>query len=259
MTDTSTKPLYMVQAEFDARGLTGLARALHLPLDRTDQNYIAHCALGEIFGDDAPGPFCVQGTDGRTVRLLAYSDASDEALQQAAQLHASPMAYNICNWDRLASKPMPDEFPAGGTFRFHLRACPVVRKSSAGKHHSAGAEVDAFLSRVWEVDDPSVNVDREEVYRKWLARQMKNRGGARPLKTDKDRPDIALERFSLERMLRRTGGPDRKARVIKRPAATLSGRLRVTDTAAFRQMLRTGIGRHKSFGFGMLKIRPIGG
>jgi len=36
---------------------------------------------------------------------------------------------------------------------------------------------------------------------------------------------------------------------------TLTGTLRVTDSDAFLALLRSGIGRHKSFGYGMLKVR----
>jgi len=36
---------------------------------------------------------------------------------------------------------------------------------------------------------------------------------------------------------------------------TLRGVLRVTNAEEFNHLLRSGIGRHKSFGFGMLKIR----
>jgi CRISPR system Cascade subunit CasE len=42
---------------------------------------------------------------------------------------------------------------------------------------------------------------------------------------------------------------------IKRPDVTLTGVLTVTESDAFMEVLRSGIGRHKTFGFGMLKIR----
>jgi CRISPR system Cascade subunit CasE len=224
---------------------------LHLPLARVDHNYMAHCALGELFGDSAPAPFCVSSQDGKHVRLLAYSSLGTEELRARARQHASPFAYEICDWARMACKPMPQAFPEGMRLEYELRACPVVRKSSAGKHHGAGVEVDAFLSRVWEVDDPEVPIQREEVYRDWLTSQFERRGGARLHST-------RMERFSLERMLRRTQGPERDTNTIKRPVVTLSGELEVTDPDAFNELLRSGIGRHKSFGFGMLKVRPVG-
>jgi CRISPR system Cascade subunit CasE len=99
------------------------------------------------------------------------------------------------------------------------------------------------------VNDESVPIDREEVYQNWFARQLEQRGGARPL-------EVNLKRFSIERMLRRVQSKDRTAKTIKRPDVTLTGRLQVTDSDAFNELLKTGIGRHTSFGFGMLKVRP---
>ncbi len=251
MTDSQNGTLHMAQLYLHIPRLIELGRALHLPIHSTDHNYITHCALHELFGDGAPGPFCIEATSDRSLRLVAYADVPAEQLQQAARTAASPMAYNICDWGRLATKPMPTRFAEGTPLRFELRACPVVRKSADGKYHKAGTEVDAFLSRVWEVDDPDVPVNREEVYRHWLVGHLERSGGTKL-------QSVRLTRFSIERMTRRTQGGDRTARTIKRPAATLDGELVVADSSAFAELLRKGIGRHRSFGFGMLKIRPAG-
>ena len=111
-------PLYMVQ---------------HLPLAQTDTNYLVHCALGELFQDDAPQPYSVENESqsGRRVRVLGYTDVDADTLHSNAQLDAGPTVYDICNWDRCAAKPMPDTFPEGTPLQFELRACPVIRKASA--------------------------------------------------------------------------------------------------------------------------------
>jgi len=236
--------LHMVQLWLDLRRMTELARMLHLPLHSVDENYITHCALGELFGDSAPRPFCLGESAGKKLRVLGYCSSSGEELQSTARVHASPTVYNIPDWDRTSAKPMPASFPEGMSLRFEVRACPVIRQSSSGN------EVDAFLARVWEVDDPDVPIDREDVYRDWLLDQFQRRGGARP-----DEDSISLEQFSLERMLRRQQGGDRRAVTVKRPVATLTGQLQVTDGKQFLDLLRTGIGRHRSFGFGMIKVR----
>ncbi|MBS3762088.1 MAG: type I-E CRISPR-associated protein Cas6/Cse3/CasE [Planctomycetes bacterium] len=250
-TKADTQTLYMVQMWLEMKRLVELARALHLPLNRTDDNYITHCALKELFGDIAPAPFSVEKGDARHLRVLGYCSVPLTELQIRAREYASPLGYEICNWDRLASKPMPDRFTAGTRLQFKLRACPVVRKSSEGKYHSAGTEVDAFLSRVWEVDDPEVDIDRAEVYNDWLQDQFARRGGAKLLSS-------RLKRFSIERMVRRAHEKDRTSTVIKRPDSTLEGQLEVTEPEAFQSLLKKGIGRHTSFGFGMLKVRPAG-
>ena len=257
----SDSDFYMVQLGLDAKGLTTLGKMLHLPLDRTDTGYLVHCALGELFGDEAPQPFSIENEsqNGRQVRVLGYTAADADTLQANAQLDASPTVYEICDWDGLAAKPMPATFPEGMALQFELRACPVVRKASAGKGVNQngdertweeGDELDAFLAEAWtrpEEDDLS----REQVYRDWLTRQFDIRGGAEP-------QSIGMTRFSIERMTRRvpkTNSGERKADTIKRPDATLTGTLEVTDSSAFIDLLRSGLGRHKSFGYGMLKVR----
>jgi CRISPR system Cascade subunit CasE len=257
----SDSEFYMVQLGLDAKGLTTLGKMLHLPLDRTDTGYLVHCALGELFGDDALQPFSIEGErqDGRMVRVLGYATADAETLHANAQLDASPTVYEICAWDGLAAKPMPETFPEGMELQFELRACPVVRKASAGegvnqngerRTWTEGQELDAFLAEAWTRPEDE-DLSREEVYLSWLARQFEIRGGAEP-------QSIGMERFSIERMTRRVPKNDdgeRKADTIKRPDVTLTGTLQVTDGDAFAHLLRSGIGRHKSFGYGMLKVR----
>lgn len=238
--------LHMLQLWLGMRELTALGKSIGLPMRHVDTNYLVHCALGELFQDNAPRPFCVESMsgkgDGRHVRVLGYSEVPGKALKAIAKTFASPMLWETSDWTRMASKPMPDCLPKGMRLGFQLRACPVIRKSSSGK------EIDAFLDRVQEVDDPDVNIDREEVYREWLTGHFDRRGGAAPV-------SIRMERFSLERMVRRRQGGSRKARTFKRPAATLAGTLEVTDGDKLNNLLASGIGRHKSFGFGMLKLR----
>jgi hypothetical protein len=85
----------MVQLGLDAKGLTTLGKMLHLPLARTDTGYLVHCALGELFQDDAPQPFSIENEaqNGRRVRVLGYTAADADTLQANAQLDASPTVY----------------------------------------------------------------------------------------------------------------------------------------------------------------------
>lgn len=265
--------LHMVELWLDGRKLVDLGRMLRLPIHHTDNNYIVHCALGELFQEQAPSPFAVmdmqrplssyengisgqapvRSEDGRLVRVLGYSTIGNEVLREVAQGFASPAVFEMCRWDRLASKPMPETFPVGTRLGFEVRACPVLRKAkagatSSGKRWGKGQEIDVFLSRVWDADDRSVKINREDVYREWLADRLTQQGGA-------STETISVDRFSIARMTRRTGGKQRKARTIQRPDVTFSGTLRVNDSEEFSSLLRNGIGRHRSFGFGMLKIR----
>jgi CRISPR system Cascade subunit CasE len=261
MPDLDTSTFHMVQLYLDPRRLVQLGKMQGLPLAKTDTNYLVHCALGELFGDAAPKPFFVDD-DPRTVqdtahhhgdryvRVLGYSDVDDDTLRNEAKLSPNPTIANLYDADRLDAHEMPASFREGRRLQFELRACPVLRKASAGEGPegqtwNAGDELDAFLSEAWE--NPDTTLDREAVYREWLTRQCEIRGGAEP-------QSIGMTRFSIERMTRRNG-PDHTPDTIKRPDVTLTGTLTVTDADAFVDLLRSGIGRHKSFGYGMLKVR----
>jgi len=200
----------MIQMWLDTRQLAQLGRMLHLPLRKVGTNYLVHCALAELFQDQAPDLYYVDDkhrkitaykNNGRYIRTLCYSGLDWETMQNLSRGFASPTVYDIVDWNRIASKPMPDTFPQGMKLGFELRVCPVIRKASDGPKWSEGQELDAFLSRVWEIDDPGIDVEREEVYVNWLRQQFDNRGGAELFSAQ-------MKRFSIERMSRRNHASD---------------------------------------------------
>lgn len=241
--------LYMARLVLDMPRLFAIGRTRRLPPHRVDVGYLIHCVMADLFGRDALRPFWVADSHTREIEVLAYTEESEDKLRDRAVTFSDPAAHAACDWDRLALKPMPTTWSAPRRLGFAVRVCPVVRMASDGPKHRAGAEVDAFLVRCWESAEESVR--REDVYRDWLAAQLDRRGGARLL-------EGSLERFQLARVLRRTQDGGRKAVFCERPDATLTGVLEVIDGAAFGLLLATGIGRHRAFGFGMLRLRPLG-
>jgi CRISPR system Cascade subunit CasE len=239
--------LHLVQLALDGRRLHALGRDRRLPSLPADIGYLVHCLLGELFGELAPRPFRIVSDDARGVAVLGHCDADAATLQDHATRFADPSVHAACDWQALATKPFPVEWPAGTRLGFSVRCCPVVRKAADGTHHRKGAEVDAFVSRCWEVER-DVPVERASVYAEWLRGQLERRGGARLL-------EARLGRFRLLDLLRRDHAPRRTAREQRRPDATLEGTLEVTDGPAFLELLRTGIGRHRAFGFGLLLLR----
>lgn len=253
----NVKPFYMVQLWLDVRGLFRLGRRLGLVQMRrpVDLQYLVHCALGELFQKQAPGPFSVEGNvqSGRWIRVLGYADDPWEKLCETAQLFADPDTYALCDWERGASKPMPTLFQKGMRLGFNVRVCPVIRKASAGKSPAgrawkSGQEIDVFLSEAWS--RPEAALSREAVYVEWLRRQMSRsgRGGAVV-------ESARIVRFGLEPMIRRTRGTPRQIVALIRPDVVFDGVLTITDGTAFLQALRHGIGRHRHFGYGMIKLR----
>ncbi|MNS33373.1 CRISPR associated protein [compost metagenome] len=243
-------PLHMVSLQLDASRLFTLARRRRLPLHDLDPGYLIHCQLGELFGELAPRLFSLENAESRSWRVLAYGPHDADSLREQADAFADPSIHAALDWDGFASKRMPEQWPAGKSMEFRVRACPTVRMGRDGEHHRKGAEVDAFLSQCWATGDPKVQVDREEVYRAWLETHFNRLGGVEPR-------GIQIERFSLQRFVRRTQGLERKAKTLDRPDVSFRGELTITDSEGFDRLLRRGIGRHRAFGFGMLLLSPL--
>lgn len=238
--------LHMVEFWMKGKELIELSRALKLPRG-CDDGYLVHCALNEALGGSAPAVFNVESGGDRQLRVLGYADVPAESLHEMSQGFASPLGYQLVDWSRTRSKPMPEVIPDGIRFNFELKTCPIVRLSKPKGGHKKGAEVDAFLSRCWDVGE-DVKVDRSLVYMDWLRPRLGNAQKIKLLGLD-------VEGFQLAKLVRRTQGADRKAHTIKRPSVTFNGQLEVIGGEAFQQLLSRGIGRHRGFGFGMLKIR----
>lgn len=245
----SESTLYMTRLELETRRLFELGKRRRLPSRSLDVGYLVHCALGELFGEQAPAPFAVTGQDRRYTQLLAYGDVPDAGLRELAERFAMPELFALCRWEDVKSKPMPSSWPVGTRVGFEVRACPVVRGARHSPLERKDAEVDAFLAECWRVGKEQ-DVDREVVYKAWLEQQFIRSEGATLL-------EARVERFQLTELTRRTQGDERKARLKRKPDVTFRGALEVTAAEPFAALLRRGVGRHRGFGFGMLLLRPI--
>lgn len=240
----------MVKVALRSRKLFEVRRMLGLPEKRTDTAYLVHCVLGELFQDNAPKPFALDGEGGGLLFVLGYTELGMDALRGIAQAYASPELYSVCDFDRSHSKPMPERYPEHHRFDFELRVCPIIRKREGGRSGKS-TELDAFLARALGTLGGE-EISREDTYRMWLSARFEGQGGARLL-------EAHMKRFELTKMMRRTQaqrrGGQRRAHGLTRPDATFMGRLEVAHEEKFAELLRRGIGRHKSFGFGMVKLR----
>ena len=152
----------------------------------------------------------------------------------------------------MESRPMPLAWRTGQALGFDLRARPVrrlrrdldTRRGSMGR----GSEVDAFLAEALRrhpgSPDGMANEGRtrEAVYLDWLEERL---SGVAEL----DRAGSRLVRF-------RRGCVLRGRRVVDGPDATIHGTLRVSDPDRFAEALRRGVGRHRTYGYGMVLLRP---
>jgi CRISPR system Cascade subunit CasE len=247
-------PVHLVRIGVDAQKLYAFARRARGR--EFDDGYGVHALFAALFDHGAtadarvaPKPFCVTGAVTRHLSVLGYAELDHHALIERAKTFADPVAYSVCDLDGMASKPMPATFGSGTKLGFSVRICPVRRVAKRGNQRQDHAEVDAFLAKAWEVNDEQVQLDREDVYRAWLADELGKEGAARLV-------EARMASFQLGRMHRQTQGDERRAKRVGHPDATFEGLLEVQDGEAFLRRLGRGIGRHRSFGFGMLLLRP---
>lgn len=241
--------LRMLQLQLNAVALVRFldTQALNRRQDE-DLGYATHAWLSAVFGMLAPKPFrlMIDSRNLKPPKLLGYSSHTAERLILHARSYAEPFALAVCNLDQdLADAEMPSSEQRSSNRRlgFEVLTCPVARKSRKG------TERDLFLQRL-DIVRPNEALSREQIYHDWLVEQTV---GACTIES------VELAGFRLVRQLRRgkrSPEANRKMTPIVRPQALLRGGLRVTDAEAFSQLLGRGIGPHRSFGYGMLLLRP---
>lgn len=240
------KPLHMVEIVLD---MAALHRFLHVQgiaghEDDAELGYGIHAWLGAAFGDRAPKPWRLLMDRRRPARILGYSEHSADELRQFMSAFADPMVVQVCSDPNanVVSKQIPSLRP-GSTLGFEVLCCPVGRKSGSG------VEKDVFLMAVDSA--PEDRLSREAVYSAWLTRSLENKGVSVT--------NVELRSFRMVKQMRRTypNEQGRRVKQLRRPHAVLGGLLTITDPEAFHNLLATGVGRHRAFGYGMLLMRPV--
>lgn len=229
------------------RAMQDFAGLLDVPTDGVDWGYAAHCLLAAIFRDLAPTPFDVLPGRGDLLTIVAVGDGRLAVPQDVALRFADPIAYNAVKWSLAAARPiLLGEWSAGETLSFHARVCPMVRKR---RHDGRTVEVDVWAD--WCESQPDTADEagprRRDLYVAWLARELARNGAAAI-------DHIEMERFRPCPVLRR--GAAREPHRLVAPEARMNGRLTVMHPEAFGALIVRGVGRHRSFGFGLLHLRP---
>ncbi len=248
-----SQALHMIELRLRAAELIRFAqeRGLNQARDE-DLGYAAHAWLATVFGALAPKPFRLLDPVGLGrdraggLRLLSYTSHSPAALQEHAASFADPRTLGVCDLADLArAKAMPGLWRSGRRLGFEVLACPVTRQEDREK--------DAFLRKIEHGGAEAKALERAAVYAGWLSQQL---GAAARLES------AHLSGFRLVKMLRRTQRTETAVRRavsrITRPQALIAGVLEVRDGPAFGACLARGLGRHRSFGYGMLLLRPVG-
>jgi CRISPR system Cascade subunit CasE len=203
-----------------------------------DEGYLMHALLAASFDTLAPKPFVMMAAPGRPAKMLAYSSHSAEELRDQARMFAEPGAMAALGVGAMVSKPMPETFAKGARLGFEVRVRPIIREARTGR------ERDAFLAAIHDLPKDTV-VDRSQVYCDWLARVMSPGAEIRRVEPAYERRTPVTRRNEAD-VLTRVQGPD----------VGFDGVLEVAEPDAFAALLARGVGRHRSFGFGMLMLRP---
>ncbi len=257
MSDTSPA-LHLLHARPDPRRLVAWAIRQGLMQQQGDLGYALHALLRAVFGDLAPQPFHHVDTE---PALLAYLRATPEQVAQCVALADADAATALglvasADSPGYSLRPFPTHWPAGHVLAFDVRVRPILR--------TAQGERDAFLSAVDAAGDPTDRppLDRAAIYAQWLRDQLAVRpsGDAEPWQGAVELLDVQMTRYQRLQVLRRTQRREpqgqRQQRISAGPDVELSGHLLVLDPAGFAALLSRGVGRHRAFGFGMLRLRP---
>jgi CRISPR system Cascade subunit CasE len=232
-----------------------------------DAGRALHHVLDETFGPSALKPFRLMAPRERDAgTVYAYSTRSKNDLLRIANETSMPEAGTILALDRIDERTMPASWAEGKRLAFDVLIRPTVRlrtelhnpRSGKGSY-KRGAEIDAYVAEAGRLhpDEAPRYVDghrtssgmqkagrsREAVYRDWLAARLMPAAKLIAERTTM----VAYERCRLAR----AGAP------IEGPAATLHGELTIADPLTFATLLSRGVGRHKTYGFGMLLLRPL--
>jgi CRISPR system Cascade subunit CasE len=243
-----------------------------------DDGYGWHAILAAAFGELAPKPFRVIETPGRPSQLLAYTTNDPAELVGHARCHAVPAVFRALGIDTIAHKPMPAAFEAGQRLGFEVRVRPTVRQdyrdpATGVIDRRRSRERDAFLAAIDAEPLPRgerPDLVRETVYQSWLENRLgeaaRLEAGSfqlarlsrtmllRPKQADRNIDATTGKRRDLVRVGLLEGGV--KGEQGGSPDAIMNGRLTITDPTRFHALVARGVGRHLSFGFGMLLLRP---
>ena len=242
--------LQMVRADISVRDFQRWSGVRRL----RDPDHAMHCLLIESFGALAPKPFRLIAARGGSIATLygyrvtteSEETAYADLLRDAAATFADPLQCRILRPDTLQSKCMPAIWRVGVRLGFDVRTRPIVRQSRRSEGRTS-SECDAFVAEAIRYPDHEMPYSREQVYARWLGDRFRHRGGAAL-----EAPTVRLASFRRTRAVRSLHG-----RYSEGPDAILRGILRVTDPDDFTELLSQGVGRHRSYGYGMILLRPV--
>ena len=230
-TITAAPPIFFMQAHIDLKHLHTWMGERRIE----DLGHAMHCLTTETLGEAAPKQFRIMASR-RSPHGVLYGYTLQD-VQQLVRNHRSfavPSQQSAMPAERIAAKQMPTEWPQNTDIAFDVRCRPLRQRERQ--------EIDAFWSM--REANPDENISRHDAYIRWIAEYFERRGGA-------DLKSATLEAYQQSKTV-----TSAHRSTPNLPEATIRGVLTITDSNDFSKVLAAGIGRHRTFGYGMLLIRP---
>ncbi len=272
-TQQKDSPLYLIQSKVHQPSL----QAWMAHRGFTDINHALHSLLVENLGRGlAPNPFrYMESNRDAYATIYGYTSHHGEELQDAMEAFADPERELIMPPDQIQSKLMRTDFPNGALLGFEIKLRPVIRvpgdrgrtwEIDAYHHylnereanHKADIKHHAWTLSTWDEDPENEGLEkprtpvlsppdeREVVYAEFLRHLLDRQGSC------------ALER-AVRRIYKRTMAVRQLGAVPSEgPEVVYFGNMRVIDEDKVGDLLRRGIGRHRTYGYGMLLLKPPG-
>lgn len=200
-------------------GVLRLSRGDIKSLKITDQ-YSLHRVVYSLFSDDRS----VSEKSGHAPSGFLFADkGGDFSHRQIIFLSdRQPLAPDF---GEVETKPISASYLQHELYRFEVRLNPSKRQKDTGK---------------------TVPIKGREAIGDWFAQKAPKSWGFIVNREQLDINHLAVEQFK---------GKDSHA--ITLSSATISGALQVVDRELFISSFKTGLGRGRAFGFGLLQITPI--
>lgn len=198
--------------------------------EKATRAYVAHTILKETF-EDKMGVWRLMPRRSKRYAIVVSEVSLKEYLNRK-KVNPCRMGEALGGMEAVRSKEVDfSVLKAGIVVGFSVHVVPVVRY----QEH----ERDAFNESEFST--------RQEAYTEWVKDQFTEMGigiiGG-----------CNLDYFTEETMARRNHGKRREFVRFSRPVAEISGEAQVQDPKAFEAGFVKGMGRHRSFGYGMVSL-----
>ena len=251
-------PLYLIRGTINEQELTRWMNENSMQ----DRDFAIHCLLRESFGSEKGlQPFRATNKAGEVRSFIyGYSASAMEELATTALFSQGPVEAKVLPPSSLEGKEMPSTWEEGQKASFEIRTKPVIRVAQKREYINREmrpiaeernlkprSEIDVMQWERMKAGFHRRNPPRpEEVYTEWLRKKLLPTGAA-----TLENKSVKLVSIRDRPLQRQRGGKTTQSQEV-----VMRGTLRIADPKRFNNLLTKGLGRHKSYGYGMLLLGP---